>query len=66
LLYPFEDKSESTESLVQSLKNKRDDICDIIIIAQRKQKRLYDKKYSAKEFNVGDLIILKFTRFGPG
>jgi transposase InsO family protein len=66
LLYPFEGKSESAEILAESLKNKRDDARDAIRVAQRKQKRLYDKKHSAKEFKVGDLVVLKFTRFGPG
>ena len=54
LLYPFEGKSESAEILAESLKSKRDDAHDAIAMAQRKQKRLYDRKHCAKEFNVVD------------
>jgi hypothetical protein len=63
VLHPFEGKSESAENLAEALKNRRDEARDAIAVAQRKQKRYYDKRHSAKEFNVGDLIVLKFTRF---
>jgi transposase InsO family protein len=66
LAYPFEGISESAEQLAESMKNKRDDARDALALAQRKQKRYYDKKHTPKEFNVGDLVVLKFARFGPG
>jgi len=66
LHYPIEGASESAERLAEDLKNKRDEARDSIAIAQWKQKRYFDGKRQDKEFNVGDLVVLKFDRFGPG
>lgn len=66
LLHPLEGISESAEQLAQELKNRQDDARDSIAIAQRKQKRYYDQHHKHDEFEVGDLVILKLNRFGPG
>ena len=66
LSYPIEGASESAEQLTEDLKCRRDEARDSIAIAQRKQRRLYNKTRSPKEFNVGDSVILKYHRFGPG
>jgi hypothetical protein len=66
LMYPIEGVSDDAEQLAGELKNKQDDARDAIAVAQRKQKRLYDSKRKNKEFEVGDLVVLKFNRFGPG
>src|SRR5439155_25498406 len=57
--------SESTAILAENLKNSRDDARDSIALAQRKYKKYYDSSHSPKEFNVGDLVLLKYRRFGP-
>jgi hypothetical protein len=66
LVLPLEGASESAERLVEELKNRRDEARDSIAIAQRKQKKYFDSKRQDKEFEVGDLVVLKFNRFGPG
>ena len=66
LLHPMEGTSEMAEQLADDLRNRRDEARDSIIIAQRKQKKYYDASRTPKEFEVGDLVILKFARFGPG
>jgi len=66
LLGPIESTSESAELLADDLRNRRDEARDSIALAQRKQKKQHDSKYSAKEFEVGDLVVLKLNRFGPG
>jgi hypothetical protein len=66
LLYPLEGASESAEQLAEELKNRQDEARDSIAIAQRKQKRYYDQRHKPHEFEVGDLVILKLNRFGPG
>jgi len=58
--------SENAELLAEDLRNRRDEARDSVAIAQRKQKRYADKGRSAKQFEVGDLVVLKFRRFGPG
>ena len=58
--------SDSAEILAENLKNSRDDARDSIALAQRKYKKYYDSSCSPKEFNVGDLVLLKYRRFGPG
>ena len=58
--------SESAEILAENLKNARDDARDSIALAQRKYKKYYDSSRSPKEFNVGDLVLLKYRCFGPG
>jgi hypothetical protein len=52
--------------LADDLKCRRDEARDAIAVAQRKQRRLHDATRTSKEFNVGDLVILKFNRMGPG
>jgi hypothetical protein len=66
LMYPLEGSSESAEQLAQELKNRQDEARDSIAVAQRKQKKYYDQKKKKHEFNVGDLVVLKLNRFGPG
>lgn len=68
LTYPFETykSSETAENLAEDLRNRRDEARDSIAVAQRKQKRYFDEKRNNKEFNVGDLVLLKLNRFGPG
>ena len=58
--------SESAESVAENLQNRRSDTRDSIIAAQRKQKELYDSKRRDFQFNVGDLALLRFHRFGSG
>lgn len=66
LFYPIEGASESAERLAEDLKNRQNEVRDSISIAQWKQKRSFDGKRQNKEFSVGDLVVLKFNRFGPG
>lgn len=66
LFYPLEGTSDSAECLVEDLKNKQDEARDSIAVAQWKQKKYFDGKRQNKEFNVGDLVVLKFNRFGLG
>ena len=58
--------SESAEELAEDLRNRREKARDSIAAAQRKQKRYADKHRSGKTFEVGDLVVLKYKRFGPG
>jgi len=58
--------SESAEELADDLRNRREEARDSIALAQRKQKRYADKYRSGKTFDVGDLVVLKYKRFGPG
>lgn len=66
LLHPIEGSSETAEQLAEDLRNRRDEAKDSIRVAQRKQKRYYDARRTPKEFEAGDLVLLKFNRFGPG
>jgi hypothetical protein len=66
LIYPLEGASDNAERLAAELKNRQDDARDAIAVAQRKQKKYFDSKRRDKEFKVGELVILKFNRFGPG
>lgn len=66
VMHPFEGTSESAERLAEELKNRQDEAKDSIAIAQRKQKQFYDQKRQDKQFEVGDLVVLKLNRFGPG
>jgi len=65
-LHPLEGASEAAETLAEDLRNRRDEARDSIRTAQRKQKKYYDARKKPDEFNVGDLVLLKFNRFGPG
>jgi len=58
--------SEAAEELADDLRNRREEARDSIAAAQRKQKRYADKFRSGKRFEVGDLVVLKYKRFGPG
>ena len=66
IISPTPPVSESAETYAEILKNARDDARDSIILAQRKYKKYYDQQHQPKEFNVGDLVLLKYKRFGPG
>lgn len=66
LVHPLEGTSESAERLAEELKNKRDEARDSIAVAQRKQRQYFNDKRQDRQFEVGDLVILKFNRFGPG
>jgi hypothetical protein len=56
--------SETAEQLAEDLRNRRYEARDpVIMVAQRKQKKYYDASKTAKEFEVGDLVRLKFNRF---
>jgi Chromo (CHRromatin Organisation MOdifier) domain len=66
LLYPLEGESENAERLAEELKNRQDDARDSIAVAQRKQKKYFDQRRKNREFEVGDLVMLKLSRFGPG
>ena len=66
LASPLPPVSESAEAYAELLKNAGDDARDSIIFAQRKYKKYYDQRRHPKEFNVGDLVLLKYNRFGPG
>jgi hypothetical protein len=66
LATPLQVSSESAESLAETLKNVRDDARDSMAVAQRKQKKYADQERSPKEFQVGDLALIKYKRFGPG
>jgi hypothetical protein len=66
LYHPMEGTSESAEEMAEDLRNRRDEARDSIKTAQRKQKQYYDANRIPKEFQVNDLVLLKFNRFGPG
>jgi len=61
-----DDKVASVEELMDDLKNKRDEARSAIRLAQEAQKEYIDSKRSDKQFEVGDLVLLKFKRFGLG
>jgi len=63
---PTKGSSELAESLAEELKCIRDQARDSIAMAQRKQKKYADGKKKRKTFDVGDLVLLKYNRFGPG
>ena len=54
----------SVEEPMDNLKNKGDEVGSTIRLAQEAQKEYVDFKRSDKQFEVGDLIFLKYTRFG--
>jgi len=56
--------SEPAESLAENFQNRCSEAHDSIITAQRKQKELYDSKRRDFQFNVGDLALLRFHKFG--
>jgi len=56
----------SAEKLTEDLLNKRDEARIAIHIAQAAQKDYVDKHRSDKQFEEGDLVLLKFQRFGLG
>jgi RNase H-like domain found in reverse transcriptase/Integrase zinc binding domain len=60
LATPGQVSSESAETLAEALKNARDDARDSLALAQRKQKKYTDAKRSPKEFQVGDLVLIKY------
>ena len=60
------DKMISIEELMDDLKNRRDEARSVIRLAQKAQKEYVDSKRSDKQFEVGDLVLLKFKRFGLG
>jgi hypothetical protein len=66
LFYPWEGTSDSAERLTEELKNKCDDAWDSIAVAQPKQRKYFNERQSRKEFQEGDLVVLKFNWFGPG
>lgn len=66
LVLPIEGMSDSAERLEEELRNRRDEARDSIVIAQRKQRKYFNAKRQDKQFEVGDLVILKLNRFGPG
>lgn len=63
---PTKGSSELAESRAEEPKCIRDEARDSIAITQRKQKKYTDKKRERKIFNIGDLVLLKYSRFGPG
>jgi len=58
--------SEFAHQLHEDLRNRRDEARDAIAVAQRKQKAYADRGKSRKVFEVGDLVLLRYKRFGPG
>lgn len=58
--------SQEGRDLADELLNRRDEVRDSISVAQRKMKRLTDQHRSKKEFEVGDLVLIKYSRLGPG
>jgi hypothetical protein len=63
---PTKGSSEAAESWAEELKCIREEARDSLRMAQRKQKKYADGKKKRKVFNVGDLVLLKYNRFGPG
>ena len=61
-----DNKVASVEELMDDLRNKRDEAKLAIKLAQEAQKEYADSKRSNKQFAVGDLVLLKFKRFGLG
>jgi hypothetical protein len=55
-------KSDSAQQLVDDLWNRRDEARDAFAIAQAKQKKWADSKRSAKEYNVSDLVLIKYSK----
>jgi hypothetical protein len=55
------------EELGDELRNRRDEAKDSIAVAQRMQKMHADENSSHnKEFEVGDLVTIRYSRMGPG
>jgi hypothetical protein len=65
-LLEFQMASDSAENLAQDLLNRRQEARSAIILAQRKQKKYFDKGRSDRTFNPGDLVLLRYKRFGAG
>jgi len=65
-MIPHAPTSESAEELADDLRNRRKEARDSIAAAQRKQRKYANKYRSGKKFEVGDLVVLKYRRFGPG
>ena len=63
---PTEGSSELAETWAEELKCIREEARDSLAMAQRKQKKYAGAKKERKVFNVGDLVLLKYKRFGPG
>src|ERR1700694_3458247 len=55
-------KSDAAQQLADDLRNRRDEARDAIAIAQSKQKEWADKKKSAKEYQVGDLVLIRDSK----
>ena len=55
-------KNANAEILIEDFKNKRDDARTAIAIAQQAQAKYMDAQKSGREFEVGDLVLLKFNR----
>jgi hypothetical protein len=55
-------KSDSAQQMVDDLRNRRDEARDAIAIAQAKQKKWADSKRSSKEYQVGDLVLIKYSK----
>ena len=55
-----DDKVASVEDLMDDLENKRDEARSTIRLAQEAQKEYVDSKRLDKQFEVGDLVLLKF------
>jgi hypothetical protein len=61
-----ESKNTSVQELTEDLLNRRDEARTAIQIAQEVQRNRVNKKKTNKEFQEGDLVLLKFNRFGLG
>jgi RNase H-like domain found in reverse transcriptase/Reverse transcriptase (RNA-dependent DNA polymerase)/Integrase zinc binding domain/Chromo (CHRromatin Organisation MOdifier) domain len=55
-------KNAKAEILIEDFKNKRDEARLAISIAQQAQAKYMDARKSGREFEVGDLVLLKFNR----
>lgn len=66
VLPPSFPSSDAAETLIGELRNRRDEAKDSIRVAQRKQKKYYDSKRTDLLFHPGDLVMLKYNRFGAG
>lgn len=56
--------SAVAEEFVDDLRNRRDEARDAIRLAQRKQKKYFDKGRTDRTFQPGDLVLLRYKKFG--
>ena len=59
---PINKVSDAAQQLVEDLQNRRDEARDSIALAQARQKKYADANRSEKEYTVGDLVLIRYSR----